>query len=171
MPLWRLAHWKWCSDNRRAKKLTSHNTAYPVQEFFTFIIQGKKNSFSQIFVPLSLHKNFGWCRYVSRNSAVSQKFNKCRLITYNYEKEHPSYFNFGSVLLVILLLAWAPWLNEKEIHDKVFQEKAYKDGTMGWVIYPDGTKEYELICDYKVSWFPFGRIVELWRWLFCNILE
>ncbi len=22
----------------------SHNTAYPVQEFFTFIIQGKKNS-------------------------------------------------------------------------------------------------------------------------------
>lgn len=38
---------------------TSQNTAYPVQEFFTFIIQGKKNSFSQIFVPLSLHKNFG----------------------------------------------------------------------------------------------------------------
>ncbi len=62
-------------------------------------------------------------------------------------------------LIVLFLLAWAPWLNEKEIHDRVFQEKAHKDGTMGWVIYPDGTKEYELICDYKVSWFPFGRIV------------
>lgn len=40
------------------KNETSDNTAYPVQEFFTYIIQGKKNSFSQIFVPLSLRKNF-----------------------------------------------------------------------------------------------------------------
>ncbi len=62
-------------------------------------------------------------------------------------------------LLILLILAWAPWLNDKEIHDRVFQEKAHKDGTMGWVVYPNGTKEYNLICDYNVSWLPFGRLV------------
>jgi hypothetical protein len=62
------------------------------------------------------------------------------------------------VLLVVLLLTWAPWLND-EVHDRVFQEKSHKDGTMGWVIYPDGSKKYELICDYTVMWFPFGRWV------------
>jgi hypothetical protein len=33
------------------------------------------------------------------------------------------------------------------------------DGTMGWVDYPNGTKKYELICDYNVMWTPFGRWV------------
>jgi len=46
--------------------------------------------------------------------------------------------------------ATGPWLNDQQIHDKVFQEKAHKDGTYDWVIYPDGTKRHELICDYKV---------------------
>jgi hypothetical protein len=63
------------------------------------------------------------------------------------------------ILLVVLLVAWAPWLNDKEIHDRVFQERAQKDGTMGWVIYLDGSKKYELICDYTVMWVPFGRWV------------
>lgn len=62
-------------------------------------------------------------------------------------------------LLVLMLLAWDPWIDNQAIHDRVFQEKAHKDGTMGWVIYPNGTKQYELICDYKVMWFPFGRWV------------
>ena len=62
-------------------------------------------------------------------------------------------------LLLLLLTLWAPWLNAKEIHDKVFKEKAHKDGSYGWVIYPDGSKRYELICDYKVMWAPFGRWV------------
>ena len=62
-------------------------------------------------------------------------------------------------VLFLLIFAWAPWLNDKEIHDIVFQEKAHKDGTMGWVIYPNGTEIYKLICDYKVTWFPFGRLV------------
>ncbi len=66
---------------------------------------------------------------------------------------------FTTFLLVLFLLAWAPWLTEKEIHDRVFKEKAHKDGTMGWVIYPDDTEKYELICDYDVMWFPFGRYV------------
>gem|GEM_PF-2142957 len=59
----------------------------------------------------------------------------------------------------IFILAWAPWLNDKDIHDRVFKEKAAKDGTMGWVILPNGTRVYTLICDYNVSWFPFGRWV------------
>jgi hypothetical protein len=62
-------------------------------------------------------------------------------------------------VLLLGTLVWAPWLNNQEIHDRVFQEKAHKDGTYGWVIYPDGTKKYELICDYKVMWAPFGRWV------------
>ena len=39
------------------------------------------------------------------------------------------------------------------------QERAHKDGTMGWLIQPDRTKEYTLICDYNVLWVPFGRYV------------
>jgi len=50
-------------------------------------------------------------------------------------------------------------MNEKEIHDMVFREKAYVDGTMGWVIYANGTEIYQIICDYNVGWVPFGRWV------------
>jgi len=62
-------------------------------------------------------------------------------------------------VVVFLLLAWAPWLDDREIHDRVFRERAHKDGTMGWVTLPNGTEEYTLICDYNVMWFPFGRWV------------
>jgi len=68
-------------------------------------------------------------------------------------------FIIAVVILVLLILCWAPWLNDKEIHDRVFQEKAHIDGTMGWIVLPNGTKEYTLICDYNVMWFPFGRWV------------
>lgn len=61
---------------------------------------------------------------------------------------------FGSGLLL-----WAPWLDGHELQDRVLREKAEKDGTMGWVIMPDGSSEYTLICDYKVTWAPFGRWV------------
>ncbi len=47
-------------------------------------------------------------------------------------------------LVVLLFLAWAPWMDNKAIHDKVFEERARIDGTMGWIIQPDGTKEYHL---------------------------
>lgn len=63
------------------------------------------------------------------------------------------------LLLLLFFLAWSPWLDNQAIHDKVFQERAHKDGTMGWITYPNGTREYELICDYNVGWFPFGRYV------------
>jgi len=79
--------------------------------------------------------------------------------------------------LILSLLAWAPWLNDKEIHDKVLKERGWKDGTITtaehfkelsnetlqkW-IEDSGRKGVEnngiLICDYEVKWFPFGRIV------------
>ena len=55
-------------------------------------------------------------------------------------------------VLVLLLLVWAPWMNNQEIHERVLQEKARTDGTV------DG-ETGELICDYNVMWFPFGRWV------------
>ena len=63
------------------------------------------------------------------------------------------------VLLAIFVLAWAPWLDNKEIHDRVLRERGYKDGTFGWVEFPNGTRVYMQICDYKVHWVPFGRWV------------
>ena len=62
-------------------------------------------------------------------------------------------------LLALGFVAWAPWMDSQAIHDRVFLEKAQKDGTMGWVTQPDGTKKHTLICDYNVMWFPFGRWV------------
>jgi hypothetical protein len=58
----------------------------------------------------------------------------------------------GVALLVLLFFAWAPWMNDQAIHDMVFQEKARIDGTID-------KETGELICDYTVSWFPFGRWV------------
>jgi len=55
-------------------------------------------------------------------------------------------------LILIALLAWAPWLDNKAIHDRVFQERAGIDGTLN-------KQTGELICDYDVMWFPFGRYV------------
>ncbi len=55
-------------------------------------------------------------------------------------------------LFVLFLLAWAPWMNNQAIHDRVFNEKAKIDGTID-------KQTGELICDYNVKWFPFGRWV------------
>lgn len=54
-------------------------------------------------------------------------------------------------MFLLFVLVWAPWLNDQELRDRVFAERAHKDGT----ILPDGT----VLCDYQVSWFPFGRWV------------
>lgn len=60
----------------------------------------------------------------------------------------------GAVIVIgiTILLAWAPWLDNQAIHDKVFQERAHIDGTID-------KQTGELICDYKVMWAPFGRWV------------
>lgn len=56
------------------------------------------------------------------------------------------------LLLTIFLLAWAPLVNNKDIHDKVFNKRSKIDGTID-------KQTGELICDYNVGWFPFGRYV------------
>ena len=58
----------------------------------------------------------------------------------------------AAIALFLLLLAWAPWLDNQAIHDKVFRERAHLDGTID-------KQTGELICDYNVMWFPFGRYV------------
>lgn len=58
----------------------------------------------------------------------------------------------AAIALFLILLAWAPWLDNQAIHDKVFQKRAQIDGTID-------KQTGELICDYKVTWFPFGRYV------------
>jgi hypothetical protein len=54
--------------------------------------------------------------------------------------------------LLVLLFAWAPWLDDAAIHDQVFAERAHIDGTID-------KQTGEVICDYSVSWCPFGRWV------------
>ena len=56
------------------------------------------------------------------------------------------------IALFLLLLTWAPWLDDQAIQDKIFQERANIDGTID-------KQTGELICDYKVGWWPFGRYV------------
>ena len=60
--------------------------------------------------------------------------------------------SFHPRILILFLLVWAPSMDNQAIHDKVFQEKAHKDGTID-------RNTGELICDYNVNWFPFGRYV------------
>ena len=67
-----------------------------------------------------------------------------------YEDKSQGCFNSGSAS--VMFLAWAPWMDDKAIHDKVFEERARIDGTID-------KQTGELICDYKVTWFPFGRWV------------
>jgi len=57
-----------------------------------------------------------------------------------------------ALALALLLLAWAPWMDEQEVHDRVLREKAQKDGTID-------RQTGVLVCDYKVGWLPFGRWV------------
>ena len=43
-------------------------------------------------------------------------------------------------------------MDNQSVHDRVLEEKARIDGTI------NGQTD-ELICDYNVMWFPFGRYV------------
>lgn len=56
------------------------------------------------------------------------------------------------LVVILLLLFWAHWLNDQEIHERVFKEKASIDGTIN-------KETGEQICDYSVRWTPFGRWV------------
>jgi hypothetical protein len=54
-------------------------------------------------------------------------------------------------LAILLLFAFAPWMDGKKIHDEVLLEKGRLDGTID-------RNTGELICDYQVGWVPFGRV-------------
>jgi hypothetical protein len=56
------------------------------------------------------------------------------------------------LLFVLLLFSWAPWMNSKELSERVLKEKGLIDGTID-------KKMGRIVCDYKVSWVPFGRLV------------
>ncbi len=97
------------------------------------------------------------------------------------KKERSKFFlRVSCVFLLVFVFAWAPWLDDQAIHDKVLKEKGWKDGTIVTVEHfknhfknlPEeilqellresrekGIKNGVLICDYKVHWFPFGRVV------------
>jgi hypothetical protein len=50
----------------------------------------------------------------------------------------------ASTLLLLLVLAWAPWMDDDAIHDQVFEERARIDGTTD-------KQTGKVICDYKVT--------------------
>ncbi|NOZ81928.1 MAG: hypothetical protein GXO63_02140 [Candidatus Micrarchaeota archaeon] len=79
------------------------------------------------------------------------------------------------IAAIILLFAWAPWLDDKQIHDRILRERGWIDGT---ITSPEhlnltdealeklleesrklGIKNGIILCDYNVMWFPFGRYV------------
>lgn len=85
-----------------------------------------------------------------------------------------------AILIVVFLLAWAPWMNDQAIHDQILEEKGKKDGTVIPIVDYEsqfdtipaenlenlieesrkkGVEEGILICDYNVMWAPFGRWV------------
>jgi hypothetical protein len=77
---------------------------------------------------------------------------KSRLVRiYNYNMRRIVIMIVTSILLILMLLAWAPWLDDQAIHGRIMLEKARIDGTID--------QNGNLICDYSVMWVPFGRWV------------
>lgn len=78
-------------------------------------------------------------------------------------------------LFLLIILAWAPWIDDQAVHDRVLFEKGWKDDTiqpLENVIASEEVLQYLieesrkkgvydgiLICDYNVIWVPFGRWV------------
>ncbi|CEG11853.1 exported hypothetical protein [groundwater metagenome] len=86
----------------------------------------------------------------------------------------------GILAVIGIILAWAPWMDDKALHNKILKENGWKDGTiismeraqelnkMGNLkldeeIFEEsgklGITDGVVICDYKVAWVPFGRYV------------
>ncbi len=75
---------------------------------------------------------------------------------------------------VLLVLLWAPWLDDGEIRERILKERGRVDGTVVPLEVFENTSEFQrllersremgvengiLLCDYRVMWFPFGRYV------------
>lgn len=56
-----------------------------------------------------------------------------------------------ALIIISTILTWSPWLDEKEIHDRVLKEMGRIDRTID--------EGGNLVCDYKVIKAPFGRWV------------
>lgn len=54
-----------------------------------------------------------------------------------------------SIIIIVVFLTWAPWINNQSVHDWALQNWGKIDGTID--------KNGNLVCDYKVMWMPFGR--------------
>ena len=54
-------------------------------------------------------------------------------------------------ILICIILTWAPWLNDQDIHDRVLKEWGRQDGTIDI--------KGKQVCDYEVSRFFLGRLV------------
>lgn len=93
----------------------------------------------------------------------------------NISRKNFSFITLVLFLIFFLLLLWAPWLDDREIHDRILRERGWKDGTIvpiekviaseealqEMIEYSKshGVEDGILVCDYKVVWFPFGRLV------------
>ena len=53
----------------------------------------------------------------------------------------------GIGIVIILLVAWAPWMNNEELKNTMISVKSVIDGTNN------------AGCEYSVRWVPFGRYV------------
>ncbi len=69
----------------------------------------------------------------------------------NKKTASAGYLTIILIAIILLLFAWAPWMDEKQIHGKVLAEKGKIDHTID--------ENGSVVCDYYVNWFPFGRIV------------
>lgn len=54
------------------------------------------------------------------------------------------------LFIIMILLAWSPWLNNEKIYQETYDERADIDGTID-------PYTGSLVCDYSVTWVPFGR--------------
>lgn len=63
--------------------------------------------------------------------------------------------NKKAIIIIIasalVLLATAPWMNNKSIQNDILQKYGRQDGSID--------KNGNLFCDYEARWLPFGRLV------------
>ena len=53
------------------------------------------------------------------------------------------------VAIILLFLAWAPWMNDEKLTKWAIEKRAPIDGTR----LEDGS----ILCEYNSMWMPFGR--------------
>lgn len=54
-----------------------------------------------------------------------------------------------SVILLLVVVAWAPWMDNDSVQNFVVNAYGTKDGTVQYG---------KVVCEYSVRWVPFGRL-------------